>query len=479
MSDPAGRTQGDQDGPADPARRVRGRGRPKVPLPPAGQRHTFDFCGEVEDVLGVVLWKRVRAVKLWASTRRDRRPGLFMPPSGRAREQLARAVEQAPELRAPLATLAAMVRHPERARPSAVSAACLAVAEWAEGQGKLETALQFAEAAAAARPRDPGAAAAAGQFCTRVAAVDRAVVWLQRAVVLARRAMDRVWYIRGHLRLGFLMFHLGDYEQARGLYVLASRMAARTGRRALAGQAQHDLFTVACEVGTYEEAEDHVWQALDLYPVRHPGVPFLAHDYAWLLNREGFFSGAHVLLCATLPHIAPHRRLPILGSLARACAGIADREGYEAAAGEVMRLAAATEEGAAAALVHVADGARRFGEWERAETTALRALEVAVRREEAEPQCGARAILEGVPVRDPGPVERRPPDGPRVRELTARFLTRLRKWSAASGMAEAKLPDPGDARGKPVAALSVPVRVRLPGARQTVPPAVSPPLTPP
>ncbi len=456
MSDPGGRTQGDQDAP--PGRGGRGRGRPKVPLPPAGRRHAFDFCGEVEDALGVVLWKRVRAVKLWAATRRDRRQGLFMPPSGRTREQFVHAVAQAPELREPLATLMAMVRYPERARSSCVAAACLAVAEWAEGQGKLETALQFAEAAAAARPRDPGAAAMAGQFCTRVAAVDRAVVWLQRAVVLARRAMDRVWYIRAHLRLGFLMFHLGDYGQARHLYVLAGRMAARTGRRGLAGQAQHDLFTVACEVGTYEEAENHAWKALELYPVRHPSVPFLAHDYAWLLNREGYFSSALVLLRATLPHIAPHRRLPILGSLARACAGTGDREGYEAAAAEVLRLARDTAEGAAAALIHVSGAARHFGDWERVETAAARALDVATQREEAEPQRGALAILDGLAAREPGPPDRRPPDEARVRELTASFLLRLRKWSAATRAAGGAAP---------------------PDAPQGVTISASPPLTPP
>jgi tetratricopeptide (TPR) repeat protein len=468
MSDSASRTQGDKDVPARPGK---GRGRPKVPLPPAGQRHSFDFCGEVEDVLGVVLWKRVRAVKLWASTPRERRRGLFMPPSGRVREQFARAVEEAPELQEPLGTLMALVRWPERARPTDVAAACLVVAEWAEGKGKLETALQFAEAAAAARPRDPGAAAMAGQFCTRVAAVDRAVVWLQRAVVLARRAMDRVWYIRGHLRLGFLMFHLGDYEQARRLYVLASRMATRTGRRGLAGQAQHDLFTVACEVGTYEEAEDHAWKALELYPVRHPAVPYLAHDYAWLLNREGFFSSAHVLLRATLPLIAPHRRLPILGSLARACAGTGDREGYAAAAAEVLRLADTTDEGAAAALIHVAGGALWLGDPELAETAAARALEIAIRREEGEPQRSALAILEGLTAPEPPPPDHAPPEGARIRELTARFLARLRKWSssaaAAAGDAPAAAPPPARRRA------------RSPDGRQVVPPAASPPLAPP
>ncbi len=458
MSDPDGGAQGSRKGPASPGRRGGGRGRPKVPLPPASQRHTFDFCGEVEGALGVVLWKRVRAVKLWAATRRERRRGLFTPPSGRTREQFLRAVDQAPELREPLATLTALVRWPERARPPAVAAACLAVAEWAEGQGKLETALQFAEAAAAARPRDPGAAAVAGQFCTRVAAVDRAVVWLQRAVVLARRAQDRVWYIRAHLRLGHLTFHLGDYDQARRLYVLAGRMAARTGRRALAGQAQHDLFTVACEVGTYEDAESHAWKALELYPVRHPGVPFLAHDYAWLLNREGFFSSAHVLLRATLPLIATHRRLPILGSLARACAGIGDREGYRAAVEEVLRLAGDTGEGAAAALIHVSGAARHFGDWALVETAAARALEVAVRREEAEPQQRARAILEGLAAREPGPPDRSPPDGSRAGELTAQFMVRLRKWSAATRAAGGAAP---------------------PDAPQGVAPSASPPLTPP
>jgi hypothetical protein len=211
-------------------------------------------------------------------------------------------------------------------------------------------------------------------------------------------------------------------------------------------------------VGTYEEAENHAWKALELYPVRHTSVPFLAHDYAWLLNREGFFSAAHVLLRAALPNIPPHRRLPILGSLARACAGIGDREGYQAAADEVLRLAGETGEGAAAALIHVSGAARHFGDWTLVEKAAARALEIAVEREEAEPQRGARAILEGLAAREPGPPDRTPPDGARVRELTEQFLVRLRKWSAATRTAGGSAP---------------------PDALQGVTPPVSPPLTPP
>lgn len=430
MTDSAGEIQDSRVAAARPGRGGQGRGRPKAPLPPTGQRHPFDLCGEVEDNLGIVLWKRARAVKLWAGTRPERRPGLFVEPGPHSAEQLVRALEQAPELGEPLGVLMALVRSPEEARRADVAAACLQVAEWADRGGNLETALQFAEAAATAHPRSAEAAAMAGHFCTRVAAVDRAVVWLQRAIVLARRALDRVWYIRSHLRLGFLMFHLGDYEQARKLYLLASRMAARTGRRALAGQAQHDLFTVACEVGTFEEAQDHAWKSLDLYPVRHRSVPYLAHDYAWLLNRECHFSSALVVLRATLPLISTYRRITITGSLARACAGVGDRAGYEAAAAEVVRLAATTEEGAAAAFTHVAEGARCFREWEAADTYARRALDLAVRREEAEPHRLAAALLARIAAREPGPLDRQPADDGRVRELTGRFLARLKKWSA-------------------------------------------------
>lgn len=84
----------------------------------------------------------------------------------------------------------------------------------------------------------------------------------------------------------------------------------------------------------------------------------------------------------------------------------------------------------------VADGAREFGEWERAELFAGRGLEIAHARHEGQPQRLAHEILDLVSIRDGN---RNPPVPAThdVASLVARILKRLAKHRAPADVAGA------------------------------------------
>jgi tetratricopeptide (TPR) repeat protein len=159
---------------------------------------------EAEPSLAGLLWQFARDVHLWSAQPPGERNGLFAPLALRTRRQVARGVEEYPVLRWPLRTLEAMVSAPEVARANDVALACTKLAEWADAHHMTETAIQYAEAAAIAQPRDAQLAAVAGSACARVADVARAEIWYRRAIRLGSRNRDWEWYTRGYIRLANL-----------------------------------------------------------------------------------------------------------------------------------------------------------------------------------------------------------------------------------------------------------------------------------
>jgi tetratricopeptide (TPR) repeat protein len=378
--------------------------------------------------LGVILWQRVRAVKLWGSTPRAQRPKLFSGLSSAWPERLALVAAQAPSIAGAVNVLTEVVTKPGSVEVAGLVQASHEVASWAEEHGRIETALQYAEAAAIADQDNPAAAALAGQLCTRVAAIDRATVWLYRSMELARRGKDREWQIRSRLRLGAHLFQLAEYAPAKRLFQSAYNIALRTGRRVLAAQAQHDLLTLASDRGTYAEGEMHAWEALRLYPVSNPRVAPLAHDYAFLLTKHHYFAPALTILEAALPLVRqPQERITVLATLARTAASRGNRDRFEEAREEVLQIAKASEERAAAAFVRLAEGLLSFGEWEQAGKMARNAVEIATRRKEVEPRGLAEALLEECTQRRAPESDKGVPEGSRIEILARKFLSRLRK----------------------------------------------------
>lgn len=385
--------------------------------------------------LAMELWQRARDVKLWtdAATIGLRR-NLFCSStpleSGLHPESI----------RLPVELLRQLVQSPEDATAEGIASACERISQWAADSGYVPLARTYAEAWALVDPDSARAAATAGGLCTRLAEYSRAEIWLQRAVRIGRATRDWEWYIRGYLRRGIIQFNLGSYRPARRFYSRAYRTAVWSGYDSLAGKARHDLMTICTDVGAFDLGIDYAVEALRLYPADDPVFPYFVHDFAFLLVQAGHFRPAETLLSAALEHIPGHRRLLIHGTLARTVAALGQRERFESFASEVLRRAETSDEGAAAAFVRLADAARGYREWERAERWAGRALEIAHKRQEGQPQRLAHNVLDRVSTRDAEvmtlPVRRDPA------AFVPAFLARLQKHSAPPGVAGALTKSP-------------------------------------
>ena len=387
---------------------------------------------DVGGALGLLLWQRVRDVRLWARMLPAERHGLWGTPAAMEHDQVANAALCEAGLRDALAVLASLVRFPDLAVAEEIEAACLKIAAWGEATGASETSAQFAEAAAAAAPEHAVATLVAGRACRRVGALERAAAWYRRAIPLAWRGRDLETYVRAQLGYGFVLFTMGSVDQARAHYKRAARVASWTGRYAVAAEAQHDLLTIASDTGRYTDGTAHVKAALELYPQKHARVPYLVHDYAYLLICNGFFGSAVPLLDAVRHYIVqPREQVLVMGNLARCVAALDDRQRFDGAVGEVVRLAAQSEEFAAVALLRLAEGAHALGELARAEGFATHALKVATRLGHGTPRRRAAALLERIARSEAGDAALEPPNPGEVRELTAVLLSRLARIGAA------------------------------------------------
>lgn len=386
----------------------------------------------IDPELAFELWQRARDVKLWNQVPATRRRHLFASAISLHPQDGANTPEP---IRWSLRVLRQLIHSPFAAEGDELGKACAAIGDWAEREGHVRLARTYTEAWALAEPLSAQAAATAGSLSTRLADYSRAEIWLQRAVRIGRATKNWEWYIRGYLRLGMLQFNLGNYKPARRYYARAYRTAVWGGFDGLAGKARHDLMTICTDVYAFDLGIDYATEVLRLYPAGDPVFPYFVHDFAFLLLQAGRFEQAEALLSAALQFIPDHRRLLIYGTMARTAAALGDQERYEHLLNEVQLRAAKSDEGAAAAFVRLADGARQYGDWERAERLAGVALAIAHRRYEGQPQRLAHQVLDRVSIRD-----RDAPAAPIRRDVAAlvpQFLARLQKHSAPAESAGA------------------------------------------
>ena len=141
-----------------PARRPR-----KWPDAPEWRRKPLDSPLDNDDALAWTLWLALRRVRDWVDTPPDDRASYFdsAPSASGAQERANRderaarwadARAAAPELHDALTTLATLWTEPVQVQVGELAEACDQVSEWAENRALNETALQFAEAAAALEP---------------------------------------------------------------------------------------------------------------------------------------------------------------------------------------------------------------------------------------------------------------------------------------------------------------------------------------
>lgn len=245
------------------SRRGRQHGAPRIWCVPPAILHDPAETMEGENVLwecrgelGLVLWRTVRDLSLWAATPPDKRGYLF------AVESVARRVEELTdtllpdEIASPVDTLNGMLTLGTGADASIVTICCLEVATWARRGRLLKTAIAFAQAGALASPEFAEAALYTG-VCASAAGQDaRAATWLRRSLSLARRERDGRAYAASLAELGILHERLpAGISRAERYYRKAFKAGRRFSSRRTRMQALNGLHRIALSRGDDVGAE--------------------------------------------------------------------------------------------------------------------------------------------------------------------------------------------------------------------------------
>ena len=402
----------------------------RIPPPPAPLER-LHVLEQVESTVGLVLWRALVDVRLWTSAPAERRH-LFHAPTDEVRERFALARAETPELAPALGTFALLLQAPELLDAAQVADACAFVHTWADERGLMLTALLFAETAAHAEDDNPARANLAARNARRAMEYDRAGAWHMRAYKLAVRAKndgEKVWALIGY---GAMMKATGRYAEARRFFQRAARAAKGTGRRKEAGMAHHDLMSIAVEMGNFRLAEVHTNAALALYPNDHPRIPALAHDFAFVLLRQHHYTAALSLLERVVSLIRrPEEQAIVLSSLAWAAAGAGRTKRLAEAERTAVELVGIFEDYAPAVFLHLAEGWRACGDWERADRYADAAMLAAQRRKEPHLAREAADLRETIEKRGGAALDA--PPAPRTRGVLRDLSTQLRGWKQAPG----------------------------------------------
>lgn len=342
-----------------------------------------EVLAELPAEMALLLWQTCRSVHLWGQHGPKLR--LFAPGAVELRRSRLESAGVDDELRGPLASLAALLENRRVVEVTRVVEACREVAGWAEGKGKLATALAFAQAAATASPEDASLAVMVGRFARMRAEYERAESWFDHALVLARLTRDRQAYAEAFAGLGNLYVQKGSFPKARDFHQRCLRAARRHALHEMEGAALHNLYVIAFESGQVAEAEVLAGKALSAYPAGNRGIARLAYDVAYRWMAMGYFRRAlivarEIVFCFDLPS----DRMLALGLLARAAGGAGEGDDFEQAwsQGWLLHARESAAEGAARGLLGLGYGAASLSEWARAERAARKALEHAVERKE-------------------------------------------------------------------------------------------------
>ncbi|MFL5383371.1 MAG: tetratricopeptide repeat protein [Longimicrobiaceae bacterium] len=355
--------------------------------------------------------------------------GLFPPPRSIDTELFSAGKRQAPGLSAPLETFASLRTTPEKVTGDELAIACSVVSDWAMERGLALTGAQFIEAAAYALPDEARWANCAGRVCRRAGEHSRSAVWYERAFRLAVRSGDREEAIRSLLGYGGLLYAMGTYEQARPVFARAVRRATRTGRAKQAAEAEHDLMTIASEIGTYHQGASHLRRALRHYPVHHWRIPYLVHDFAYLLIQSRFYSPALPLLHHVAALIkAPPEQALVLSAISRAAAGAGRYAEYRRFRESSLALLTLYDEHAPAAYRNLALAAHLANDAGEAARIAAETVTLARERRERDIAESCERLLAQLAAGEPAPRETAPSEADRVAELSQRLLSRLRRW---------------------------------------------------
>lgn len=416
----------------------------QVPPLPATEWPDWAVLQDHLGALGLVLWRGGSDALLWGRAETSERAALFNLDGDTEMENdvIASAIREAPEISEAISTLWAIHKIPELLQPHEVADACTSVALWAEVSGMKGTAVQFSELAARLEPNRSPRSFTAGRLCRRKGEHQRAAIWYRRAARLARLDKNKIDLANAHLGLGNLETELGNKRGAEEHFLKAARSALRNGRRSLAAAAYHNLVGVAYDLGNKEVALKHLKTAAEFYRVDHPRFPALAYDAGFFLMREGYFSSALLLFEQVLPWVEGQRvSILVRSALARSAAAVRDNIRYQRQCTAVLGMVAVDDEDSANALYQLAEGARSFMDWARAEAFAVRALALAEKRDDRTIAAYASALLAAITLHQQGDIDRVPPEGDPVDAVTLEVLRKLNKRTMATPIAEAVPPE--------------------------------------
>jgi tetratricopeptide (TPR) repeat protein len=373
----------------------------RVPPPLTRGRERFEGSSvltEYQGELGVLLWQSLRNVLLWTETDPARRKGLF-PPGAEERRRVKLGAEVVVDaLRAPLGAIARLLADPVGADKKRVATACQKVAEWAENQGSLATALAYMQAAALSS-NDARQSYEVGHLARQRGEYPRAETWFRRAILLGRQGGDWESYSLAFIGLGSLYMQRGNLPAAQRAHMRAFRASRRKGLRKVQAMALHEMFVIALERNQVREAEELAAAALRAYGPGHPRLPSFAHDVALFWTDRGYHAPATTVLTALLPHIRrPADQVKLLASLARAAAGANEPAIFEEAWERSWELnsEAGQAEKTAWAFQSLATSAASMGQWDKAAHAAERALQIATERQETQIRNSAETLLASI-----------------------------------------------------------------------------------
>ena len=382
---------------------------------------------ELENGLGLVLWKALRDVRTWAEVDPDERRRHFRLPTDDVRERYAYASREAPDLQGPLGVFARLVEVPDAVTGEDLASACESVFSWAETRGYLCTAHYFAEAAAIAAPSDPARANQAARAARRASMRQRAAIWHYRAYRVAQRTGKKrevVWALLGY---GAMMRDAGNFDEARRFTERAARRAVALRKRKEAGMAYHDLYVIAVEQERYALAIKHARSAFDWYPVRNPSIPRLAHDLAFLFIRLHHYASAIAIINRAIPlMLQPVERALAWSSLAWAAGAAGLRDRFTDAEQTTLQLVPAHPDFAPAIFIHLAEGAWSLSDWERALRYAEAARVSAQATKSSSLEREAVDLTTSITARQAAPPQAAP--AIEIESLTSLVLRRLERW---------------------------------------------------
>ncbi len=357
----------------------------------------MEILREVGGEVGILLWQAYRNVMFWAAAEQGERGRLFSAEAGRKRQAELSEARISDDLAGPLAAIGEMLTAPDSTSGEAVAQACTGIARWAEQQGHVNTALSYTQAASVAAPRAARLALAVGQLARRRGEMARAETWFRHTVMISRQIGDWDSYSRAYIALGNMLVRRGNFPAAHRMHIKALRAARRKGLQQVQGMALHDLFVIATDTGRVEQAEEFARQAFRAYGSNHPSIPVLAHDVAYFWAEQGHFARALEVFQALDPYLTtPAERLSLTASIARAAGGTGNRDLFRRAWTQVVRLNKDTDVQSVvpACMLDLALGAASLGEWDRAESAAEEANELATKLGQSKIRFRSEALLD-------------------------------------------------------------------------------------